>query len=53
MRSLRVNNANQLQQAEEFRKTAAREDKIGEMVREAKNLEGSVRNQVCMLVVSS
>ena len=48
-------NANQLQQAEEFRKTAAREDKIGEMVREAKNLEGSVRNtgvHACGIIIT-
>tara|TARA_B100000963_G_scaffold361784_1_gene399559 strand:- start:4290 stop:6512 length:2223 start_codon:yes stop_codon:yes gene_type:complete len=48
-------NANQLQQAEEFRKTAARQDKIGEMVREAKNLEGSVRNtgvHACGIIIT-
>ena len=37
-------NAEQLQAANEFRKIAAADDSIGDMIRTAKKLEGSVRN---------
>jgi DNA polymerase-3 subunit alpha len=37
-------NADQVRAAEEFRNKASKEDEIGEMIRTAKRLEGSVRN---------
>lgn len=37
-------NNDQLQNAEEFRKLAAKNDAIGKMIKEAKKLEGSIRN---------